>query len=468
MSSSSKKTKVSTMKNDKTSKIPARFKYYFYFLLGAIIIGIIIAGIKYFVTERAQRSASVNIEFSYEGAADHLTPNGETFSIDDIKGSFLLSEVLNAEGLSSKYTPESISMNLEVTGNLPSDVIEQIKGFDSLYDFAESRTVSFNNYYPTIYTIKLYDRFDTSISDDDLKKLVNAIAIAYKDYFIKEYAYNMDTSTLDNILVLDNYDYFQRIKLLKMEIAQLKSYAAELYSKYPTFRSNGLSFLDIQSKYTSIENDYIKGIEAYVITDVITISKARLHNQYEYEIALLENEKKHATNNLEDLDALINQYQTDGILYIGSGDSLVKIDNNSKKTYESLINEKRVLTETLIDLDAELDKYEMYLERLDSAATNTTTSNAAATSTAATITEIAKKIKSLESTFEVMLKEFNDTIINEDTVTIGTPRYNGAKILSGGFIVTIIKCVGPLFVIVMCVCCIHALLCALKKQKERA
>ena len=50
-------------------------------------------------------------------------------------------------------------------------------------NFAVAKVIS---YYPTIYNIKLYDGFDSSISDDNLKKLVDTIAKTYKDY-LNEY-----------------------------------------------------------------------------------------------------------------------------------------------------------------------------------------------------------------------------------------------------------------------------------------
>lgn len=465
---SSNTTKVSNMKNDKTQKTPARFKYYICSLICAVIIGITIACIKYFGTEKVQRSASVDIEFAYEGAAYNLTPSGELFSLDAIKGDRLLAEVLKKEGLSGKYTPELISSNMEVSGYRPDDVIDRIKAFDSLYNFSESRAVVLNDYYPTVYNIKLYDGFDTGISDDNLKKLVNSIANEYKQFFINEYSYILDTSNINKTLVLDDYDFFQRIKILNMRLSEIKSYAKELNSLNSAFRYDDMSFNDIILKCNSIENDYLNSIEASVITNVVTVSSERLLNQYEYEITLLENEKKYKEKNLEELNALIDSYQTDGILYIGSGDSLVKIDSNSKQTYERLIDEKREISDSLIDINTQIDKYKVYIKALEGYSTAQAANDTIADSTAEIITEIDKKIKALEDTFIEMLHEFNDTIINEDSVIINNLRTNGAKLLSGGFIVAVIKSTAPIFIIVMCICCIHALLCALKKQKQKA
>ena len=463
MNSTTKKIKVPNMRNEKTSKMPKAFKYYLYALIFAVVLGITIASIKYFVTDKVQRSASVNIEFVYDGAAYNLTPSGDTFSIDAIKNESLISKVLEAHNLSGKYTPEQIIASMELTGLYPEDVLELIKGFDSLYDFSGSRSVSLNDYYPTTYNIKLYDSFDTSISDTDLEKLVEDIAEAYKDFFISEYVYIIDTTAFNEVLILDDYDYFQRIKILKMKINEIKKFSQEMFELDSSFLYNGLSFNDLVLKCNSIENDYISNTEANIITNVITTSEERLRNQYEYEITLLEIEKEYKQNNLKELNDLIDSYQTDSVLYIGSGDSLVKIDSNSKLTYESLVDNKRELSDELIEINSEINRYTMYLEKLGK---NTTSSDDFSKNASFVINQINDKVEDILSTFKTMLEEYNSTIISDDSIIINDLKYNGAKLISGSFIVAIIKSTGPIFIIAMCICCIHAALSAISKFRR--
>ncbi|MCR4713398.1 MAG: hypothetical protein K5751_03355 [Treponemataceae bacterium] len=461
MSTKSKKEKVSDMRNEKKGTLPKAFKYYICLLAIAVVVGIIIASIKFFGTEKAQRSASINIEFAYEGAAYSLTPTKDHFSMEEIKENDFISQFLSEAGLSSKYTPEQIISSIEINGLYPHDVISLIKGFNSLYDFSESRTVSINDYYPTAYTIKLYDDFDETISDTDLRNLVQKLAEAYKSYFISEYVYKFDTASFDKILVLDDFDYLQRVKIITLRINEIKKYANEMATLDSSFNSNGMNFNDIILKCNSITNDYITGIEAFIIANSVTISKERLQNQYKYEIKLLENEKKYKETSLNELNALIDAYPTDSILYISSGDSLVKIDSNSKQTYERLIDEKRSISDDLISINTELEKYNMYLNALTNTSGNVTQSNITNS-----ISETDRKVNDVMQTFFAMLKDYNNTIVNEDSILLDTAKYNGAKLLSGSFIIALIKSIGPLFIIVMVICCIHAALSAIKKHKK--
>ena len=462
MSAKSKKEKVSDMRNEKKGTLPKAFKYYLCFLAIAVVTGIIIASIKFFGTEKTQRSASISIEFAYEGAAYSLTPTKDHFSMDEIKENSFIPQFLSENGLSNKYTPEQLIQSIEINGLYPHDVISLIKGFNSLYDFSESRTVSINDYYPTAYTIKLYDDFDNTISDSDLKKLVQKLAEAYKKYFISEYVYKFDTTSFDKILVLDDFDYLQRIKIITLRIDEIKKYAREMSNIDSSFNSNGMNFNDIILKCNSIVNDYINSIEAFIIANSITISEERLRNQYNYEIRLLENEKKYKETSLKELNALIDAYPTDNILYISSGDSLVKIDSNSKQTYERLIDEKRTISDDLISINTELEKYTMYLNAL----TTTTASDLLITNISNSISEIDKKVDDVAQSFFAIIKDYNNTIVNEDSILLDTAKYNGAKLLSGSFIIALIKSIGPLFIIVMSICCIHAALNAIKKHKK--
>ncbi len=450
------------MKNEKNNKMPKAFRIYICVIACAVLVGIITASIGYFVINRPLRNSSVNIEFAYEGATYKLTPTGDAFSIDTIKDENLISKALTAAGFSGKYTPQQIIQNMSTDGLYPKDVIEKIKEFNSLYNFSESRSVSQNNYYPTAYSIKLYDDFDPSISDGDLEKIVKTIAETYKEAFMKEYVYVLDISEFNKLLILDDYDYFQRTKILKMKFNLLKRYARELSDLDSSFKYNGMSFNDLILRCNSIANDYILNTEAVIITDGITTSKDRLRNQYEYELQLLENEKTYKEENLKELEALINSYQTDQVLYIGSGDSMVKIDSNSKITYESLVDRKRTLSDDLVEIDADMDRYELYLEKLNSA-----NEGSPANDIMSIISTVDKKTNELFGTFKEMLQAYNEMILPDYSVILGNPQYNGAKLLSGAFIIALIKSTAPLVIVVLCLCSLHALICSIRNYKKR-
>ena len=453
---------VSSSKVKKTSK-----KRYLIYLLLLCIVGVagfVIACIKFFGPDKIQRNSSIEIEFTYDGAAKNLTPSGEQFSIDAIYSDEVLNAAIERAGMSGRYTAEYIKGSMVVNGSYPGDVISRIKEYDSLYNFSESRSVSINEYYPTVFTVKLYDDFDPGASKSDMNTLARAIAEQYKEYFTNEFKYAFDMQTVDNLMVLDRYDFSQRVKILKLRLQLIEKYSGEMYSLDTNFRQNGKSFNDIMLKCREIENDTLNKAEASIMMDVLTVSSVRLRNQYEYEKQLLENEKSYKQVNLEEINKLIEGYQVDSILYIPSGDFYVKVDSNSKETYETLLDKKREISERIVEIDSELDRYDMYLQDMKKATYSSGSKNQ---KIGEELKAINEQIIEQESAFKAMTSAYNNSIISEDSVIIGSLDYYDSKILSGSFIVELVKCAAPLCILVMVLCCLHAALYELKTLKRK-
>lgn len=471
MSQSVKDNKSAVRSDVKTTK-PAkkrsaaakRYLRYLSLIVIAGIIGVVIALVKYFGPDKIKRNSSVTIQFTYDGAAKNQTPTGEKFSIDGIKSDQVLNDAIASVGLASKYTADALRSSIVVKGQYPADVIDKIKDFNSLYNFGESRDVSINNYYPTTYSIVLYDDFDPSVSSSDMEKLIKAIGETYRNYFINNYIYSYNPEKIQEMLVLDNYDFAYRIRIIKLHLQEIKNYASEMYEKDKAFRSGSQSFNDIVIKCRNLENDAIGNIEAAVMTDVLSVSAARLRNQYEYEIKILENEKAHKNANLEELDGLIDSYELDGIMYLGSGDAMVKVERNSKETYEKLVDMKKELTERIVEIDSEIEKYKSFITDMDAASLST---EAKKTLVSGQIQNAYDKTVEIEKLFSDMIADYNATLVAEESVNVKENRFVSGKIFSTGFIAMAVKCAAPLCIIVMIICSFHAFLVERKKYAKR-
>lgn len=449
---------------NKRSAAAKRYLRYLSLIVIAGIIGVIIALVKYFGPDKIKRNSSVTIQFTYDGAAKNQTPTGEKFSIDGIKSDQVLNDAIASVGLASKYTADALRSSIVVKGQYPADVIDKIKDFNSLYNFGESRDVSINNYYPTTYSIVLYDDFDPSVSSSDMEKLIKAIGETYRNYFINNYIYSYNPEKIQEMLVLDNYDFAYRIRIIKLHLQEIKNYASEMYEKDKAFRSGSQSFNDIVIKCRNLENDSIGNIEAAVMTDVLSVSAARLRNQYEYEIKILENEKAYKNANLEELDGLIDSYELDGIMYLGSGDAMVKVDRNSKETYEKLVDMKKELTERIVEIDSEIEKYKSFITDMDAASLST---EAKKTLISGQIQNAYDKTVEIEKLFSDMVADYNATLVAEESVDVKENRFVSGKIFSAGFILMAVKCAAPLCIIVMIICSFHAFLVERRKYAKR-
>lgn len=458
----SKSGKMTSKKAVKKSASKKQFLLYLTLLIVVGIIGIIIASIKYFRVNKQFRSASTSIEFSYDGAAQNLTPSGEKFSIASLTGEKVITAALQRLGLYGKYFVEDIQKCSVVNGSYPEDIIDEIKRYDSLFDFTASREVLLKDYYPTVYTLTLYDDFDPSISEKDLSGICNAIVNEFKSFFMKEYVNSFDMEDFDSLLVIDKYDYSQRVKILSYKAQLLQNYASILYEERTDFRYNEMTFNDLFTKCDDLRNNSLAKADALVTMNALSVSSARLKNQYEYEIQQLQNELKNQKSTLEQLDVLIEGYETDDILYIGAGDSVTKIDSNSTETYEELMDKRLEITDRITEINSDLERFNLYLEDLKNASTSSSLKQDVETKLSA----VSEQLIGLENTFKEMVTAYNNTLVSDDFIEIYETEYSAPKVLSGSFIKEIVKCAGPLCVVMLILCLLHGFICSVKKYKK--
>ena len=444
-----------------------RFPRLLAYLIAVIIAGLIglaIAGNKYFKTERTERSAVMLLEFLYDGAARHKTPDGGNFSIDEIRNEEILNAALAACGMSDRYSAEQIAPAIQVRGSYPRDILRKIKSYHSLFDFTESRGITVKEYFPTAYSLKLFDSFDTGISDSELSSLCEAIAVVYRDYFVDAYVYTVADAKREIDDDIGSYDFSQQVQVYENILLTLEGFAKEMYSVDTAYTYQGSSFNDIYQKLNLLRTSNLNNVSAVITMNAVTTSASRLKSQYQYEIQLLQNELEAAQTNLAEFDALIDSYETDDVMYIGTGDSVMRIDSNSAATYEELQGRKKELTDRIAEINYEINHYSEMLNDLETAVS--TGGNAAKKDVESKLADIAEKIDVYSEEMQAMVADYNGTLISTDDISIRKQKLQKPELISGGFIAEAIKCAGPLCIVVMIVCCVLSIADERKKYRR--
>lgn len=439
------------IKENKTS-LQANWKKYLFFLIVVAVIGIAVSTVTYFKKNQNTRNSSVTIEFAYDGAAKQLTTSGERLSVDEIKNADILTKAIEKAGLSDRYTAEQIRDSVVISGSYPKDVIRELQSYQSLYDFSGSTRVSLDDYHPTRYVVRLYDSFDRNVAKNELTALVNAIADTYKEYFLGKYIYAFDMSAIDSIMVSEDADYANQLEIAALRIDLMSEYVKKMYSLDTSFRFGGKSFNDLSIKCGALKNDLDK-IEGIVVTEAVTTSLERTRDRYRYESKVLQTEKKNKTECIEKLDALIERYQTDNVLYIASGNQILKVDSNSKDTYEKLVDKKRELSDRIIEIDTLLGDYTYYLNAYTK---ETPASKELQTSVADKIQTLNDSIIKLEGDIEDLSSAYNERLTGSDALSVSNLSLNAASVLSLGFIVNCIKVCAPIGIAALVIICLHA------------
>jgi len=435
-----------------------------------------------FMHSSTPTAATATIEFTFEGAANGIAPNGTMFSVADINSEDVLAEALKACALDDTYTVEQLQQCLVVRGVYPANMVEQVKNYISLLDTSSNHEVSINDYHATTYTIELYDDFDNSISREQLETLLKAIVTAYKKNFAIVYANGLNK--VDLTTALPDYDYLQQVDVIDTYFSTMANYAQEMYARRPAFLYEGKGFNDITVRLnTLIGNDLVR-IKAEATMNALSRTPAQLENNYRFQISALKNQMESQKAYLTQLDKLIETYEKNSIVYLSSGQNVTKIDDNTNVTYDILTGQHKIVSEAITTLNAEIVNYQQSLadlvgENADSDLPDTLEADEAAatvaeknTASQAEIAEagrsalekgiqtIVEKGSACIDDFEGLLKVFNDEEINDQTVAVTKYSYKVPKILSGAFITAAIKTAGPF-------CAIGFMLCMLLIIRSR-
>ena len=435
-------------------------------------------------------TASANIQFTFEGAPEGLAPNGRPFNISEIASDEVLNTAISEAGLQGTYTPEQLRVCLTARGVFPKDMADQVTSYASLLDFTTSRATNVGDYHPTVFDVSLSSDFDKSISKDKLVALLQNILTAFRNRFAQIYANGLETESL--LFTLDQYDYPQQLEILQSHYGMISEYAQEVYEWKPGFRWQGAGFNDISVRLDNLINSDIARLNADLTMNAVTKDTMRLLSRYQFEINNLNNRLDKQTKHLKKMDAIIDSYNKNEIIYLSTADSLTKIDGNSSETYDALVDRRKKVADNITDINARISEYSLRLaDLMGEDALADLQADAASVEAAAeqipeealadvvemTEAEIAKaaeeaerqmqaqkdafeknlsalveKGQSILHDFKAMLEAFNQEQINELNLAATSVRYDAPRVLSGAFVKKAIMVAGPICVLGFLAC----------------
>lgn len=514
----SKKKKAATTPNRKPLTL---WNKVLIILCSAIVVGLILSVVLFYKRAGAN-TVSSTIELTFEGAAEGKAPDGYAFSIDDLTSDEIINAALERCNLAGKYTPEQVRKALVVAGGYPQDIIGQTMSYDSLLNLTASRTLTVDRFHPTLFSVTLYDRFDEKLSKAQQTKLLESLLEVYKEHFASVYGQGTMGRELAGFFTFDEYDYPQQLSIMQLLLNTISDYAAEMYERNPAFRYNGESFNDIVTRIASIRESDLNRLNATMSLNALTKDPDRLLTQYQFEMRELENQLLRREQQLKKLDELIASYEKSEIIYISTEQSLTKIDGDSSKTYDALVDLRKELTTDNTLTGSKISTYRMKISDLtgeeyvpESSKDNASNAdddaaNATADGTATgdanidangngnqdtadgndqsttkptkkvvsdedmkkqreafekDVTALAAKTEKIASDYAEMLKFWNESKLNDTTVTVSASRYSAPKLVSGAFIKAAIKTTGPITALAVMVCLVMIIIA---KKKELA
>lgn len=432
-------------------------------LVATFVLCAIIAIPVFLISVEHPAQGSITITLNYDTSTEGLAPTGELYSVQSIKDNKIIDKALQELGLSEKYKSEDILKNLSVTGNYPKDIVKQLTSTSSISEYDAYGKVTSGRYFPTSYSVVLYNDFDHHINSASLKELVQKIAEIYCSEFMNKYSFStLEAIKADDYLTDDSNDYFQDVSVMRLRIKGISDYAAEIYRAKPSFMYEGSTFNDIVKNCATITQYDLPRIESNITVNALSKDVERLCNDYEQRLLNLEYQLSEAEANLESINQIIDGYEKDAVLYIASGDSTIKIDSNSEATYNSLIATRVAQSQAISSIAADISYYEQRLNDYKNPSANSAR-NIAKLET--DIDSVNKQIDSIENHLSVLVKAYNRVELG-NCIYINEAKVTRASIFSGSYIVQVVKIAAPVCLVVLAA--IHVLIVKKNIDKFKA
>ena len=353
---------------------------------------------------------------------------------------------------------------MAVRGSYPENIIEQIKSWDSLLISDPTRVVSLSEYYPTTYGISIYNEFKNKLSKTELIGLLNTLVDEYTTRYQKIYGAGVEWDQLGEVFDTDSRDYAQAVALLSAKCDLVDEHSQALYEVKQTFEKDGVTFLALSTRAKSILSNDLQSLSAMITLNAMSKDAQTLRQKYVYEDEIQTRKFNALTQELGQVEKLIESYEKDATLYLGSGDSVIEVKGNSKETYEKLVDEKTRLAAELNETSIAIRDIESRIADIDANAEGEPIDGSVLEKS---IAAASKKLDALVADFDSLAQAYNEKYASTTSIKKTDLEYHGKTLASGSFIKALIKSEAPLCAIALIVILIIGLVAEGRKNGKK-
>ena len=354
-------------------------KYFLPWIIIAVIAFVSVAGINTIKVIRNKAPFRALISFNYDGIEKGLDPAGNTFDINSVKNVQVISDALIENDVDIEKA-DAVRNAITFEGVIPSDIIDRITTYQSVYEKAQSGNLSAAQamldvtYYPTQFKVK-FDYGETEIPREKAVQVFNTILNNYRDYFFDQYGYNHSLGQALSAVSYMDYDYSEAVDLFRVNLNSLDDYVRTISRTDSShFRSKetgvageegltGYTFDDISQSIDALKKIDLARISSYVTVNNVTRDKVATIAYYQYNIDELTRQKNAYTERLANLKTAIDSYKKDTVLVMNSLDGTTNQQlTQSSEQYDRLVERYDDVATNLANVKQEIN---MYTQRRD-------------------------------------------------------------------------------------------------------
>lgn len=424
-------------------------KYFLPWIMATAIAAVAVLGVSVFSTLHSKPPLTALISFTYNGIEKGLAPDGRTFDVNSVKNPTVIENTITELDMDMELL-EEIRKNITVEGLIPSDAIDRITVYNSVYENAANGNLSAAQamldvtYYPTQYKVHFnYD--EAGIEKDAAVQLLNGMLENYRDYFFDQYGYNESLGTAVPAVDYAYYDYAEAIDVFSTTLSTLQTYVKQIADEDTTrFRSTltGYTFDDLYQAIKTVRSIDLDRLSSYITVNNLTKDKASSIAYYQYRIESLTRQKDQLTESLNSIKESIEAYEKDAIIVFGEGaDGRDTTFNQASEAYDNLILRKVSVSNELAETKQQINFYTTRKQALEKSPAG---SKEKAEKLEADLELLNEKVKQLVDLTNETADEYYENVEFANAYNILVPAVNS----SGATVKSILKsAVMPLVII---------------------
>ncbi len=313
-------------------------------IVAALIVGILVPTYVSLFHADQYRNLSALVSFNYSGIEKGKAPDGSVFDVYSLKNPAVIQAALTDMGEDLDEL-EAIRQGITIEGVVPSDAIDRITGYQSLFEQGNIKALEeilATSYYSTQYVLTFnYSR--TSFKGEKAVVLFNTILEKYRNYFFETYGFNEALGSAVTAIDYKNYDYSEAIDVFDSTLSSLQDYVSNL-SKTDTsrFRSSqtGYTFSDLSKAIQTIRDVNLDLISSYVTVNNVTKDAGALMDYYNYRVEVLTRNRNVQQEYLQAVTDALNNYEKDTVIVMGSENMSGAEYSQTSEEYDRLVNQR--------------------------------------------------------------------------------------------------------------------------------
>ena len=271
--------------------------------VGSIVVVLVLltAGLYFLLSSMQTYTASVIIDYKYEGAENGQAPDGTKLDLSEISSSNIISQVLDNLGLNQSIYPiDAVKSNISVV-QIENETVTAVNE-------AVSETGEIPNLQSTQYMISY------TVGSNESAYLARAILDELMDVYFTQFSqkYLNTTSVTNSISSVDDgvYDYIEQVEILDSALESAISNLAARVEWDDGFyaSSTGRSFSDLQDDFELIKETKISPLYAYILRHQVTKDRETLIEKYSQRVETYKRQQENNKARISEVEGILSAY----------------------------------------------------------------------------------------------------------------------------------------------------------------